>query len=107
MRWHWLPVAALAVLPAAPVQARPLASPTLTIKVVGVDAEFRTLVLKPSAFTIPADGSRTWKLSPGTYTVVQAPPVAGVQVVCDRPGSVHVFDLRRGDNVTCTYYTRN
>ena len=108
MRWRWLPVAALALLPAAPVQARPLPRPTLTIKVVGVAAEFRTLAptsgfTLPLAFAITANGSRTWSLSPGTYIVAQAPPVDGLWPTCNRPGSTHVFELRRGDNVTCTY----
>ena len=109
MRWRWLVVAALALLPATPVQARRLPRPTLTIKVVGVDAEFRTLAptrsvyTLPAAFAVPADGSRTWTLSSGTYIVAQAPPVDGLWPTCDRAGSTHVFDLRRGDNVTCTY----
>jgi len=44
--------------------------------------EFRTLGLPTPAFTLPAGGSRTWKnLAPGTYVVVQAPPIGAATQV--------------------------
>src|SRR5262245_61756153 len=58
---------------------------------------FLTIGLSPPAFT----GSRTFNnLKPGTYTVVQAPPLGGVSVSCTN-GAGQRQTLHAGDDVTC------
>jgi hypothetical protein len=61
---------------------------------------FVTIGLSPPAFT----GSRTFKnLKPGTYTVVQAPPIGGgVNLSCTN-GGTETQVLLAGDDVTCTF----
>src|SRR4051794_39436777 len=56
--------------------------------------------LSPPTFS----GSRTFKnLKPGTYTVIQAPPVPGsLAVSCTKSGPQQIV-LTAGDDVTCTF----
>jgi hypothetical protein len=80
--------------------------------------EFRTLGLPSTVFTLSAGGSRTFnKLQPGTYVVVQAPPVGvatqvgenewtiegGLQITCSDGISGNQYDLVAGENLTCTF----
>ena len=61
---------------------------------------FLTIGLSPGVFT----GSRTFNnLKPGTYTVVQAPPVEGVLTVSCTNGGGRQQVLVAGDDVTCTF----
>ena len=79
--------------------------------------EFRTIGLNPAAFLVPAGGSRTFQnVKPGTYVVVQAPPVGvrtqvgpdqweiegGLTIECS-DGKPHQHDLLAGDDVVCTF----
>ena len=90
----------------------------LTIRAQGAAMEFRTLGLPTPAFTLPAGGSRTWKnLAPGTYVVVQAPPIGaatqvgenewtiegGLQITCSDGVSMNEYELTAGERLTCTF----
>jgi hypothetical protein len=95
----------------APTTAR------LTITAVGADMEFRTIGLTPG-FTLTAGQSRTFRrLPPGTYVVIQAPPVGvwtqvgpnqwevtgGMQIQCSDGASSNQYDLVAGDQLSCTF----
>ena len=77
----------------------------LRIVAAGARMEFRTLNLKPTAFSLTDGGSRTFKnLKPDTYVVVQAPPLpGGVNVQCSDGVSTTEYDLGAGDDLTCTF----
>ena len=107
---------AVAVRNPPPGQARKTA--TITVHAVGATMEFRTMGNLPAAFTVADGASQTFaNLQPGTYVIVQAPPVgiytqvgpdeyeveSGMQIACSMPGSVNQFDLHRGDALVCTY----
>jgi hypothetical protein len=72
-----------------------------TLRIVAPDGmPFATKDLSPSTFT----GSFTFSnLKPGTYTVVQVPPVAGVLNVSCTNGGGTQQKLKPGDDVTCTF----
>lgn len=90
----------------------------LTIRAQGSAMEFRSLGLPSPAFRLSAGSSRTWKnLPPGTYVVVQAPPVGvatqvaenewsiegGLQISCSDGESSNEYVLTAGERLTCTF----
>lgn len=92
-------------------------SARLSVSVEGVAMEFRTLGLNPAAFNLEPGQSRTWQnLKPGTYVVVQAPPVgtytqlgpnewsveSDLTITCS-DGSTHQHDLQAGDDISCSF----
>jgi hypothetical protein len=98
-----IPIAVLAVLGVGTAATTADAAPgRATLRFVApANMHFVTIDLSPPAFT----GSRTFNnLRPGVYTVVQAPPVAGVlRVSCSNGTGQQQQTLRAGDDVTCTY----
>jgi len=105
----------LALLGSSTVAAR--RTTTITIEARGAAMEFRTFGL--GNFTVADGQSRRFVVKPGTYTVVQAPPVGvstqvapdqyvitnGVLTECS-DGELHVHDVRLGSAVRCTYTTQ-
>ena len=78
--------------------------------------EFRTLGLEPAFSLAPGQRRVFRRLQPGTYVVVQAPPVgihtqvaenewsveSDLTVTCS-DGSSHQHDLQAGDDVSCIF----
>jgi hypothetical protein len=80
--------------------------------------EFRTMGLPETGFTLAPGASKVFRrLAPGTYVVVQAPPVGvatqvgenewtiegGLQISCSDGESSNQYDLIAGENLTCTF----
>jgi len=79
--------------------------PQLTIRAQGAAMEFRTMNMNTTAFRLAAGAQRTFKLKPGRYVVVQAPPLAGhgLQMTCSDGVSANQYDLEAGERLTCTF----
>lgn len=76
----------------------------LTIEAVGATMSFRTLNLSPAAFELAPGQRRTFRVKPGRYVVVQAPPIEGsLQVSCSDGASSMEYDLSAGESLTCTF----
>jgi hypothetical protein len=96
-----------ALLVVGPVAEAKSAAPraTLTIVARGAPMEFRTLNMATTAFGLADGTQRTFKLRPGDYVVVQAPPVEGftLRVACSDAVSSMDYDLSAGERLTCTF----
>jgi hypothetical protein len=84
--------------------AAPKTQARLTISAQGAAMNFVTMGFNPGAFGLGDGAFRTFTLKPGSYVVVQAPPVIGydLQVVCSDGGGPAV-SLQAGEQLTCTF----
>lgn len=117
MRRLWLVAGLLIAGCATPQAGAEAPTAKLTIRAVGATMEFRTIGLV-NGFTLADGQSRTFRrLTPGTYVVVQAPPVGvwteiepdhyevtgGMQITCSDGVSSNQYDLVAGESLTCTF----